>query len=160
MNLTSKSRYALKIMLYLSAYSSKGLVNRLDISNSEGIPEKYLDQILLKLRRACLVESIRGRHGGYKISKDAAQISIWDIFRAVEDGIYPVECVDEHEECINSGACSSSEPWKFIFTLLQNNLKKVTLQELKFIFDRSPVCSALASKECRPGREPLRQQID
>ena len=69
MNLTSKSRYALKIMLYLSAHNSKGLVNRHDISSSEGIPEKYLDQILLKLRRSCLVESIRGRHGGYKSPK-------------------------------------------------------------------------------------------
>ena len=123
MNLTSKSRYALKIMLYLSQTSSDMLVNRHDIAQSEGIPEKYLDQILLKLRRSNLVESIRGRHGGYKISKQSKSISVWDIFRAVEDGIYPVECVDEHSDCIHSGACSTSEPWKIIFALFADKPK-------------------------------------
>ena len=157
MNLTSKSRYALKIMLYLSCYSSKGLVNRHDISSSEGIPEKYLDQILLKLRRSNLVESIRGRYGGYKISSDSEAISVWDIFRAVEDTIYPVECVDEHEgQCANSGACSTNEPWRFIFSLLQNNLKEMSLKDLEVVVATSPTCNISSFKECRPGREPLR----
>ena len=156
MNLTSKSRYALKIMLYMSQASSGGLVNRHDICESEGIPEKYLDQILLKLRRSKLVESIRGRHGGYKISMKSSDITVWDIFRAVEDGIYPVECVDEHSDCVHSDACSSSEPWKVIFALLQTNLKQMSLGDLEKVLSRSAGCSVYKYRECRPGREPLR----
>ena len=128
MNLTSKSRYALKIMLYLSSHNSKGLVNRHDISSSEGIPEKYLDQILLKLRRSRLVREHQRATWWLQNSKDSENISVWDIFRAVEDGIYPVECVDEHDsQCANSATCSTSEPWRFIFAFLQNSLKEMTL---------------------------------
>ena len=157
MNLTSKSRYALKIMLYLSNHNSKGLVNRHDISSSEGIPEKYLDQILLKLPRSRLVESIRGRHGGYKLTKDSENISVWDIFRAVEDGIYPVECIDEHDgQCANSATCSTSEPWRFIFAFLQNSLKEMTLFDLENVLGKRSCCNVSNYKECRPGREPLR----
>ena len=157
MNLTSKSRYALKIMLYLSSHNSKGLVNRHDISSSEGIPEKYLDQILLKLRRSSLVESIRGRHGGYKIALASDLISVWDIFRAVEDGIYPVECVDEHEQqCANSQTCSTSEPWRFIFAFLQNSLKEMSLSDLESVLGKKSCCNVSTFRECRPGREPIR----
>ena len=62
------------------------------------------------------MDSIRGRTGGYRVAADVCAITLWDIFRAVEDGIYPVECVDEHEDCRYSSSCVTNGPWQLIFS--------------------------------------------
>ena len=119
-------------MLYLSSHNSKGL-KQAWYFKQWGIPEKYLDQILLKLRRSRLVESIRGRHGGYNLPKTLKTYP-FGISSEPEDGIYPVECIDEHDgQCANSATCSTSEPWRFIFAFLQNSLKEMTLFDLEIL---------------------------
>ena len=157
MNLTSRSRYALKIMLDLARYRNEPLVKRQDIVRRQGVPAKYLDQILVRLRRDGLVDSIRGRSGGYRISRDPVEISIWQIFRAVEDGIYPVECVDEHAGCVYQAGCVSNEPWQVIFQSMRVVLEEMNLSEFeaKFASDKK-MCPVAGIRECKPGREPLR----
>lgn len=157
MNLTSRSRYALKIMLDLAHRRDEPLVRRQEIVGRQGIPSKYLDQILIRLRRAGLVESVRGRTGGYRISKDIQGITIWEIFRAVEDGIYPVECVDEHHQCEFMQTCVAAEPWALIFDTLRRSLEKMTLAEFEARFGKREIgAPPHGISECRPGREPLR----
>lgn len=157
MNLTSKSRYALKIMLDLAKYQSEPLVRRQEIVRRQGVPAKYLDQILVRLRNAKLVDSIRGRTGGYRISRPTSEISLWDIFRAVEDGIYPVECVDELEDCQYTDSCVTSGPWQLIFDTLKAQLSSMSLCELeeRYAVDEK-MCPMAGIRECKHGREPLR----
>ena len=158
MNLTSRSRYALKIMLDLARYQQDLLVKRQDIVRRQGIPAKYLDQILVRLRRDGLVDSIRGRSGGYRIARDPSKINIWQIFRAVEDGIYPVECVDEHQGCQYQDGCVSNEPWQVIFQSMKFVLERMNLSEFEARFAReNKMCPVAGIRECKPGREPLRE---
>ena len=157
MNLTSRSRYALKIMLDLAYRHNDDLVRRQDIVARQGIPSKYLDQILVRLRRDGLVESVRGRTGGYRIGRDTHQINVWEIFRAVEDGIYPVECVDEHAGCEFRSACIAKEPWQLIFENVRRSLAQMSLADIAEQFQHEDkLCTVTGVRECRPGREPLR----
>lgn len=157
MNLTSRSRYALKIMLDLAAHRNSAVVRRQEIVNRQGVPAKYLDQILVRLRRDGLVFSVRGRTGGYRLAKDPDLVSIWDIFRAVEDGIYPVECVDEHMPCAFQASCVANEPWQVIFSALRSRLEAMSLASCaQQMDDHSMACGAAGIRECKPGREPFR----
>lgn len=161
MNLTSKSRYALKVMLDLARFRHESSVKRQDIARRQGIPAKYLDQILIRLRREGLAESIRGRAGGYRLGKEPGEISIWDIFRAVEDGIYPVECVDEHEShCDFQNSCVAGDAWQLIFASMRRLLNDMSLAEFekKFASDQK-MCPLGGVRECKPGREPIRETV-
>lgn len=156
LNLTSRSRYALKIMLDLAYRHNEPLVRRQEIVARQGIPSKYLDQILVRLRRDGLVESVRGRTGGYRIGRDIRLINVWEIFRAVEDGIYPVECVDEHAGCEFRTACIAKEPWQLIFENVRRSLSQMTLADIAEQFRQDEKNCATGVRECRPGREPMR----
>lgn len=157
MNLTSKSRYGIKVMIDLARHNDRELVKRHDIALRQGIPAKYLDQILVRLRKSGLVDSIRGRCGGYKIGRDAQSISLWDVFYAVEDGLYPVECVDENQSCNHASSCVASEPWKLIFEGLKASLEGTSLWQLEQEFARDEkMCPMAGVRECRPGRVPSR----
>lgn len=158
MNLTSRSRYALKIMLDLARHQHGDVVKRHDIVHRQGVPSNYLDQILIRLRRDDLVISVRGRLGGYRIGRPAADISVWEVFRAVEDGIYPVECVDEHDGCAFQSQCISNDPWKLIFSTLRESLENTKLDvfEREAGWDIGKVRLPAGIQECKPGREPFR----
>ena len=148
-------------MLDLAHCQTEPLVRRQEIVRRQGIPSKYLDQILLRLRRDGLVESVRGRTGGYRMGRASESITVWEIFRAVEDGIYPVECVDEHQGCEFMRSCDASEPWQLIFDQLRLTLNRMSLADFANRFQNNGrVCTAPGHRECRPGREPLRIVAD
>lgn len=156
MNLTSRSRYALKIMMDLTHHSHLPLVRRQEIVRRQGIPAKYLDQIMVMLRRGGLVDSIRGRSGGYRLGKPITDITVWEIFRTVEEGIYPVECVDEVHGCNFQPSCVANEPWQLIFSSMKSALDKITLAHFKVAkMDDRKMCPVGGIRECRPGREPI-----
>lgn len=131
MNLTSKSRYALKIMMDLAHYgATQALVRRGEIATRQGIPTDYLDQIMIKLRAGNLVESTRGRTGGYRLSRSAEEISMWDLFSAVEESMIPVECISSGHVCDFERSCSSKEGWGTIFGALKTSLGEISLARL------------------------------
>jgi Rrf2 family iron-sulfur cluster assembly transcriptional regulator len=131
MNLTSKSRYALKIMMDLAHYGAQQpLVRRSEIAARQGIPTDYLDQIMIKLRSGHLVESTRGRSGGYRLSRSADDISMWDLFSAVEESVIPVECISSGNVCDFERSCSSRDAWGTIFSALKSSLGGISLGQL------------------------------
>ncbi len=155
MNLTSKSRYALKIMMDLAHASEGSLVRRRDIVQRQGVPAKYLDQIMILLRRGSLIASIRGRSGGYALARAAVDITVWEIFSAVEEGIYPVRCLTDHgeNECSYTMACIAVDPWHMIFDSVTKSLEHLTLASLcKKSMDESKMCPILGIRECQPGK--------
>ena len=129
MNITSKSRYALKILLDLAESPSTTLVQRSAIVARQKIPSEYLDQIMIRLRAHQLVESVRGRSGGYRLLKDPAEINVWQIFKAAEDRVYPVKCVSE-QSCSLEKDCIAKEPWSEIFESVQMHLSQFNLKIL------------------------------
>jgi Rrf2 family protein len=91
--LSQKAKYAIKALLVLARAEDKGtLVQAGDISISENIPKKFLDLIFFELRRHGLIHSMRGRDGGYALSRPAAEISVAAIVRAVDGPLAPLPC--------------------------------------------------------------------
>jgi Rrf2 family protein len=91
--LSQKAKYAIKALLVLAKVQEEhGLVQARDISSAENIPKKFLDLIFFELRRHGLVQSTRGREGGYALAKPAAEISIAAIVRAVDGPLAPLPC--------------------------------------------------------------------
>lgn len=91
--LSQKAKYAIKALLVLARAQDQGtVVQARDISTTENIPKKFLDLIFFELRRHGLVQSTRGREGGYSLGKPAAQISIAEIVRAVDGPLAPLPC--------------------------------------------------------------------
>ncbi len=105
------------------------IVRRSDIAHRQGIPTEYLDQIMMRLRAANLVESVRGRAGGYRLGREALTISLWDIFASVEDNIFPVECVGHGEPCGFENSCITFGPWAEIFDSMRAPLIRMTLAD-------------------------------
>jgi Rrf2 family protein len=159
-NLTSKSRYALKIMMDLAHFGAhQALVRRSEIATRQGIPTDYLDQIMIKLRAGRLVESTRGRTGGYRLARSPEKITMWDLFTAVEDSMIPVECLASGEACDFETSCSSRESWKKIFVALKSSLSEITLSQLCSDWEKErqekgvmpAIVPNLSVRECRSG---------
>lgn len=176
MNITSKSRYALKIMMDLAHYSPlpgplpgllattlengsatgktprSAIIRRNDIARRQGIPTEYLDQIMMRLRGANLVDSVRGRAGGYRLGRNAESITLWDVFASVEDSIFPVECVAHGDPCGFENSCITRGPWTEIFESMRAPLMKMTLADATFRWaDEHRMCPAGGIRECRGG---------
>ena len=132
MQITSKSRYALKIMMELAQAGENQLSKRAFIATKHKIPLDFMDQITLRLRKKHLLTSVRGPLGGLRLSLPADQITVWDIFFAVEDHIYPVRCLHEHS-CDQEHDCIAYDAWHTIFFAIQNELKTRNLSSLSTI---------------------------
>ena len=147
MNVTSKSRYALKIMMDLAAEAgshgelsllgigSAGdgpspVIQRGAIASRQGIPLDYMDHILQRLRDAGLIASVRGRSGGYSLGRAADSITVHDIFKAVEDAWHPVQCLEGGEGCQAEHICSSKDAWSHISAAITGTLSGIILAEL------------------------------
>ena len=162
MNITSKSRYALKIMMDLTHYRSLPHVKRVDIAKRQGIPPDYLDQIMVRLRSGKLVESIRGRGGGYRLARSPDTISLWDVFGTVEDSIYPVGCVGgSAHSCDFEAGCVAKSAWEDIFSAIKSPLEKIKLTSIADKWaDKHRMCPIGGIRECRGGGSALKSIQD
>jgi Rrf2 family protein len=93
--LSNKAKYGLKAMLYLAEHPDSGPVGILEIAQDQNIPKKFLDAILLELRRNGLVHSRKGRGGGYVLSRPAAEISVGRIIRVLDGPLAPIGCASK-----------------------------------------------------------------
>lgn len=96
MKLSRKSEYACLALVDLAEHYNSGLVRIIDISVKKSIPKKYLEQILLLLKGAGYVKSIKGASGGYKLAKPPEQISMAEIIRLIDGPLAPVESVSKY----------------------------------------------------------------
>ncbi len=93
MKLTSRSEYALLALIHLARNESEGYISVETIAQTQGIPPKFLEQILLALKRAHYLHSIKGQHGGYCLAKPASSISLAEIIRLFDGALAPTESV-------------------------------------------------------------------
>lgn len=134
MKLSTKSTYGLRAMLNIAAAPSGNTVSITDISGKEGISVAYLEQLLNKLRRAGLIESIRGPKGGYVLSRKTGDITVGDIVKTLEGSLYPVHCVapgkDARSICKKSGGCVPKLVWFKLAKAIAGCLDSITLKDL------------------------------
>lgn len=131
MNVTSKGRYALRIMIDLAQHSDEGYISLKTISDRLDLSLKYLEMIVGALKKAELVDSTRGKEGGYKLNRDPKDYKVGDILRCIEDNLAPVACIKEGEiQCERSGGCLTIPMWKELDDLTNAYLDTVTLHNL------------------------------
>ncbi len=131
MNVTSKGRYALRVMIDLAQHPDEGFVSLKTVAERQGISMKYLEMIVSSLKKAELVESTRGKEGGYRLSRSPADYSVGEILRCLEDNLAPVSCIKDGEiQCDKASACITLPMWKELDDLTNAYLDGVSLQDL------------------------------
>ena len=132
MRLSTRGRYALRAMIDLALHADEGPVLRSDIAERQEVSADYIEQLFVKLRRAGLIESVRGPGGGYILAKSADQIRAGDIIRTVEGPIALVHCVAPQQEdaCHRVDSCVTHLLWKRLSDKVAEVLDSVTLTDL------------------------------
>ncbi len=131
MHVTSKGRYALRVMLDLAQHPEEGTVSLKTVAERQGISMKYLEMIVAGLKRAGLLDSSRGKEGGYRLCRAPADYTVGEIVRALEDKLAPVSCITaEGVQCERAADCVTLPMWRELDGLTNAYLDGVTLQDL------------------------------
>ncbi|MCK5478504.1 MAG: Fe-S cluster assembly transcription factor [Methylococcales bacterium] len=135
MRLTTKGRYAVTAMLDLAFHSQKKPVTLTEIATRQTISLSYLEQLFARLRKSGMVIGVRGPGGGYKLSREPAEINIADIISAVDEPIDSTKC-EGKGDCQDGQPCLTHDLWMGLSDQIRNYLKGISLGEL---LDREPV---------------------
>lgn len=131
MKISTKGRYALRMMIDLAQHNDCGYVALKDIAKRQGISKKYLEQIVPLLNSADFLQTNRGYQGGYMLAKSPEQYTVGDILRITEGGIAPVSCLDRHAaKCERSDECITLSMWKGLYDVMTDYLDNITLQDM------------------------------
>lgn len=133
MKLSTKGRYGLRAMVDLASFCEESPVSISSISARQDLSVTYLEQLLAKLRKAGLVQSIRGAQGGYVLTKDASEISVGEILRALEGDLSPVNCAEiskDDRSCSGSQFCVTKLVWQRINDSIEDTVNNMWLSEL------------------------------
>ncbi|MBR3817111.1 MAG: Rrf2 family transcriptional regulator [Clostridia bacterium] len=130
MKISTKGRYGLRIMTDLAVNGGDGCVSLKDIAEREHLSEKYLEQIIGKLTKSELVESVRGAKGGYHLTRPAEKITVEDILKATEGSLAPVACAEDEGKCQNYCDCVTSFIWTEIYKATISVVSSITLKDL------------------------------
>lgn len=131
MKISTKGRYAVRVMLDLALHNTGERIKVKDIATRQGISEKYLEQIIAVLNRAGYVNSVRGAQGGYRIAKDPSEYTVGMILRLTEGSMAPVACLDEGTpDCDRCDTCETLEVWKELYAAINNVIDNVTIADL------------------------------
>ena len=131
MNITSKGRYALRVMLDLAQHGEEGFVSLKVTAERQEISLKYLEMIIAHLKKAGLVESTRGKEGGYRLTRSPEEYSALEILSSIEDNLAPVSCIQAGTvHCDHADACLTIPMWKELDDVTNAYLASVTLQDL------------------------------
>lgn len=132
MKLSTKGRYGLRALIDLAVYSEKEVVSISSIASRENISLSYLEQLVAKLKKAGLVVSVRGAGGGYQLARDAADISVGDILRALEGNLDAVECPGLNSTCEDADTCVTKFVWEKINNSITEAVDEITLEQLVY----------------------------
>ncbi|WP_167957232.1 RrF2 family transcriptional regulator [Anaerosporobacter faecicola] len=131
MKISTKGRYALRLMLDLALNNTGEPVRIKDIAQRQEISDKYLEQIISVLNKAGYVKSLRGPQGGYKLSKDPKEYTVGMILRLTEGSLAPVACLeDEVNQCKRQDECSTLILWEKLYDAIKGVVDQYTLADL------------------------------
>jgi Rrf2 family protein len=130
--LSTKGRYGTRLMVNLARHYTNGqeAIILKNVSEEEGISIRYLEQIIIPLKIAKLVKSIRGAGGGYTLARRPSEIKLCDILHALEGTCSLVECLEDETYCDKAGSCGTYEIWKGATDLLKGYFDRISLEEV------------------------------
>ncbi len=131
MKISTKGRYALRMMLDLALNEENGYIPIKEIAKRQGISDKYLEQIISILNHAGFVRSVRGAGGGYKLTKKPSEYTVGMILRLTEGSMAPVSCLeDEVNTCDRAESCVTLGVWKKLYSAINDVVDNITLEDL------------------------------
>lgn len=131
MKISTRGRYALRLMIDLAMANADEFVTIKSIAARQEISDKYLEQIITVLSRAGFVKSARGAQGGYKLAKSAEDYTVGMILRQIEGSLVPVACMeDEMNQCPRCNKCVTLDVWKQLDAAISGVVDHITLADL------------------------------
>ncbi len=131
MKISTKGRYALRLMIDVAQHDENGNVSIKDISARQEISIKYLEQIVSTLCKIGYLKSTRGAQGGYRLTKNPAEYTIGDILRVTEGPLSPIACLDdEPNQCPRCEECVTLDFWKGLYKVINEYVDSVSLADL------------------------------
>ena len=131
MLISTKGRYALRVMIDLAEHQSDSFISLRGIAQRQEISEKYLESIIRMLVKAKVVESLRGKGGGYRLNKAPDKYTVGSILKLTEESLAPVSCLEENAEpCPRSGWCRTLSLWQGLDKVIHDYLESVTIADL------------------------------
>jgi Rrf2 family protein len=130
MKLNTKTRYGLRAILEIAINTEDQGVFQKDIAKSQSISVKYLDQIIAELKSAELITTMGGKKSGYQLNRDAASITIYDVFKAFNPPLKLIECFDQEHECSKHNNCVSQTFWCELNKKIIAHLQEKTVADL------------------------------
>jgi Rrf2 family protein len=128
--ISTKGRYALRVMIDLAEHIQDPYTPMKDVAKRQEVSPKYLEKILPGLVKGNLVEGVHGKGGGYKLTRKPEEYSIGEILRCAEGDIIPVACMTATEHCDRSDVCKTKPMWDKLNSLINGFLDGVNLSEL------------------------------
>lgn len=131
MLISTKGRYALRVMVDLAEHPNEGFIPLKVIANRQEISEKYLENIIKLLVRSKLLNGLRGKGGGYRLTKAPEEYTVGDVLRLTEDSLAPVVCLEENAAvCSRMADCRTLSLWQGLDKVISDYLNSVTLADL------------------------------
>lgn len=131
MMISTKGRYALRVMIDLAQNSKDNYVSLKDVAKRQNISMKYLEMIVSMLNKGNMVKSLRGKSGGYKLAKDPKDYTVGSILKLTEKTLAPVMCIEEGpEHCERAQECITLPLWQKLDHVINDYLDSVTLEDL------------------------------
>jgi len=133
MKISTKGRYALRMLLDLAQHGNDGFVSLRDIAERQGISKKYLEQIVPLLNKSDFLHTNRGFQGGYMLAKDPDQYTVGEILRVTEGNLAPIACLDHPDDlnlCGRCDDCMTLGMWQGLYDVITQYLDGITLQNL------------------------------
>lgn len=131
MLISTKGRYALRVMIDLAEHQSDEFISLRGIAQRQEISEKYLESIIRMLVKAKVLESLRGKGGGYRLKKAPDQYTVGSILWLTEESLAPVACLEENADaCPRAGSCRTFKLWQGLDKVIHDYLESVTIADL------------------------------
>ena len=131
MVISSKGRYALRVMVDLAEHGGDGYVSMRDVARRQEISDKYAGQIMTLLSRAGLVDGVTGKGGGYRLTREPDQYTVGEILTLTEGSLAPVSCLAQGAaSCPRMSSCRTYDMWKGLDDLIEDYFGKITLADL------------------------------
>jgi Rrf2 family iron-sulfur cluster assembly transcriptional regulator len=130
MKLSTRSRYGLRLMLDMAQLCQEGLVQLGDVAQRQDVSVKYLEQIIIPLKKANYIDSVRGPKGGHILTKAPEEITVGEIVALLEEGTSLVECTNNAGSCERADFCPTRLIWKEASTAMFDRLRAIILADL------------------------------
>lgn len=131
MKISTKGRYALRMLLDLAEHENEGYIALKDIAERQEISKKYLEQIVPILNKSNILQTNRGFQGGYKLANPPSKYTVGMILRLTEGSLAPVACLDQDPiQCSRSNICATLPVWQGLYKVITDYLDGITLQDI------------------------------